>query len=182
MQEGDFAEGVQLDDGGLVALRLDEIVPATPIPFEETREAVTEGWRKDALHKALLARAEEIKTEVAAGANIGAYGIIDQAPEIARDGFVEGVPNTLLPAAFKLKKGEVGVVETPDYVGLVQVDDVMPAAADDADAKALKTAIAAQIEQGMAQDAFQLFSAGLAAQAGITINQAAIDAVHAQMR
>lgn len=182
VQEGDFAEGVQLDDGGLVALRLDEIVPATPIPFEETREAVTEGWRKDALHKALLARAEEIKTEVAAGANIGAYGIIDQAPEIARDGFVEGVPSTLLPAAFKLKKGEVGVVETPDYVGLVQVDDVMPAAADDADAKALKTAIAAQIEQGMAQDAFQLFSAGLAAQAGITINQAAIDAVHAQMR
>ena len=34
----DFPEAIVLEDGGVVALRLDEVVPAAPIPFDEARE------------------------------------------------------------------------------------------------------------------------------------------------
>ena len=181
-QEGDFPEAVQLEDGGLVALRMEEIVAPAPIPFEEARAAVAEAARADALHKALLAQAETIKAELAKGANLGRFGIIDVSPEIAREGRIEGVPDSLIETAFKAQKGAVELVETPGYVGLVQVDDIMPADKAGADGQALKAAIAAQVDQGMAQDAYALFAAGLAAQAGISFNQAAIDAVHANIR
>ena len=67
VQEGDFPEAIVLEDGGLVALRLDEIVPAAPIPFDEVRDEVAAAWRADALAKALSARAIEIKAAVEGG-------------------------------------------------------------------------------------------------------------------
>ena len=182
LQEGDFPEAVLLEDGGLVALSLDSLVPPTPIPFDEAREAVTESWQAEALHKALLAQAETIKAEVAAGANLGRFGIIDVSPEIARDGQIDGVPADLLAQAFRLDQGALALIDQPGYVGLVQVDQIMPAPTSGADAEALTAAIAAQVEQGMAADAHTLFAAGLAAEAGITFNQAALDAVHASLR
>ena len=181
-QEGDFPEAVQLEDGGLVALRMDETVPPTPIPFEEARAAVTEAAEAEALHKALIAQAETIKAELAKGANLGRFGIVDVSPEIAREGRIEGTPDTLLATAFSLEKGAVQLIEAPGYVGLVQVDDILPADQASEDAKALKAAIAAQVDQGMAQDAYALFAAGLATQAGISFDQTAIEAVHAQLR
>ena len=46
---------------------------------------------------------------------------------------------------------------------------------------AVKTALAAQIEQAISQDAFAAFTAALTAKSGITLDQNAINAVHAQM-
>ena len=84
--EGDFPEAIILEDGGLVALRLDEIVPSAPIPFDEAREDVAAAWRADALTKALSDRAIEIKAAIEGGATIGSFGIVDVTPETARDG------------------------------------------------------------------------------------------------
>ena len=132
--------------------------------------------------EALIAQAETIKAELAKGANLGRFGIVDVSPEIAREGRIEGTPDTLLATAFSLEKGAVQLIEAPGYVGLVQVDDILPADQASEDAKALKAAIAAQVDQGMAQDAYALFAAGLATQAGISFDQTAIEAVHAQLR
>lgn len=182
VQEGDFPEAVQLDDGGLVAMQLVEIVPPAPIPFAEARDRVEDGWRADALAKALAARAAEIKTAVEAGGNFGSYGILSVTPEIARDGFLEGVPQTLLPAVFKMAEGSLQVIEAPGFVGLVRLDRVIPAATEGADAAALQGAIAAQVEQSYGQDVLALFANALAIGSGVTFNQSAIDAVHAQFR
>jgi peptidyl-prolyl cis-trans isomerase D len=178
--EGDFPEAVLLEDGGLVVLRLDEVVPPSPIPLAEAMDAVTEAWRADALAKALAARAEEIKAELAAGANLGAYGILSVTPEIARDGFIEDVPETLVPAAFQMAVGEVQLIDEPGFTGLLRLDSILPAIDEGEGAAALKEAIAAQGEQALAQDAFALFSASLAAEAGIRLDSAAISAVQAQ--
>lgn len=179
-QEGDFPEAVILDDGGVVTLRLDEIVPPTPIPFETAREAVAEAWRAEALSKALSARAIEVKAAVEAGQSLGAFGIVDRTAEIARDGFVEDAPPTLIEAVFALDRGGLRVIEGPDFVGLVRVDDIIAAAPDGPEAVALKAALAAQLEQSIAQDALALFANASSTEAGITLDQTAINAVHAQ--
>jgi peptidyl-prolyl cis-trans isomerase D len=101
---------------------------------------------------------------------------------MARDGFVEGAPDTLLPAVFEMAQGELRVIEGPDFVGLVQLDSIQPAATDTPDALAMKAEIATQLQQALAQDAFQMFSTALIAEAGITIDDAALAAVNAQVQ
>ncbi|MFZ0098044.1 MAG: peptidyl-prolyl cis-trans isomerase [Gemmobacter sp.] len=182
LQEGDFPEAIQLNDGGVAAIQFDQIVPPAPIPFDEVKEDVAEAWRADTLAKALKARAEEIRAEVEAGAHLGKFGILDVSPDISRAGEIEGAPAQVVAEAFTMDVGDVRLVEAPSYVGLVQVDKITPVDATSADGKALRDGIAAQVEQAIAQDAFAMFSTGLANGAGIQFNQSAIDAVHAQLR
>jgi peptidyl-prolyl cis-trans isomerase D len=182
VQEGDFPELVQLDDGGVVALRLDEVVPPTLRPFDEVRDEVDAAWRTDALTKALAARAIEVKAAVEGGTELSSFGIVDVTPSVTRDGFVEGTPETLLPAVFAMSEGELRVIEADGFAGVVQLDSIQPASTEGPEARELRDGLTAQISQALAQDAFQLFSNALVAEAGVTINDAAINAVHAQVQ
>lgn len=177
----DFPEAIVLEDGGVVALRLDEVVPAAPIPFEEARDKVAEAWRAEALTKALSARAIEVKAAIEGGAAIGTFGIVDVTPETARDGFVAGAPDSLIPAVFKMAEGDVQVIEAEGFVGVVKLDKIMPATKEGEEAEALQAALAAQIEQAISTDAFNAYTAALTAEAGIQIDQSAINAVHASL-
>jgi peptidyl-prolyl cis-trans isomerase D len=181
VQDGDFPEAILLDDGGVVALRLDEVVPAAPIPFDEAREKVAEDWRKEAVAKALGARAAEIRTAIEGGAAIGSFGIVDVTPETARSGFVPDAPETLLADVFKLAEGATTVVEAEGFVAVVKLDRILPAAADTEDAVALQDSISASLRQAISQDAFDAFTNALTAEAGITLDQAAINAVHTSL-
>lgn len=180
VQEGDFPEAVLLDDGGLVALRLEEIVPPTPIPFDTAKEDVRSAWLAAETAKALSARAVEIKAAVEGGQSLGAFGIVDRTARIARDGFVEGAPADLLTAVFAMSEGELRVIEGPGFTAIVRLDEVNAADQEGEDAAALKGAISAQIEQAISQDALSLFTNALTNEAGITLDQNAINAVHAQ--
>jgi peptidyl-prolyl cis-trans isomerase D len=142
---------------------------------------VAEDWRKDAVAKALAARATEIKTALEGGAKIGTFGIVDVTPETARAGFVADVPETLLPEVFKMADGAVQVIEAEGFTAVVQLDRIMPAAAEGEDAMALKASLEAQAGQAISQDAFAAYTAALTAEAGITLDQAAITAVHTSL-
>ncbi|MCA3443406.1 MAG: SurA N-terminal domain-containing protein [Rhodobacter sp.] len=182
VQDGDFPELIELEDGGLVALRLDGIIPPALKPFDSIAEDVATAWRADALASALSARAIEVKAAVEGGAAPGTFGIVDVTLSITRNGFVEDAPDALLAAVFEMQQGELRVIEGPDFVGLVQLDSIQPAATDTPDALATKATISSQLQQALAQDAFEMFSAALIAEAGITIDDAAIAAVHAQVQ
>ncbi|MCX7289435.1 MAG: SurA N-terminal domain-containing protein [Rhodobacterales bacterium] len=181
VQPDDFAQAIVLEDGGLVALRLDEVVPAAPIPFDEARDQVDAAWHADAVAKALAARAIEIKSAIEGGAAIGSFGIVEVTPEIARDGLVANTPDTLLQSVFSLAEGDVQVIEADGFIAVVRLDRIQPAAREGDDATALRTALSAQIEQAIATDAFSAFTSALSTEAGITLDQATIDAVHASL-
>lgn len=179
-QEGDFAEAIQLDDGALVALRLDAIVPPSPIPLADVRDGAVAGWRAEATAKALADRAEVIKAEVAAGASLGAYGIVSVTRQILRDGFVENTPPDMIAQIFTMAAGDLAVVQADGFTGLVRLDGIAPADTTGEDAEALRDSIAIRAQQTLAQDSFQLFTNALSNEAGIQIDQTAINAVHAQ--
>ncbi|MEZ5755663.1 MAG: SurA N-terminal domain-containing protein [Paracoccaceae bacterium] len=181
VQEGDFPEAELLQDGGLVALRLDEIVPAAPIPLEEAREDVIAGWTAEATARALADRAAAIRAEVEGGKSLGAFGIVSVTRGIGRDGFLENTPETLLPAVFAMAEGELRVIEGPGFTGLVQLDAILPAETEGDEAEALRDTITLRARQALAQDAFTLFTNALSNEAGIQIDQTAVNAVHAQM-
>lgn len=179
--EGDFPQAIGLDDGGLVAMRLDEIVPPAAIPFADAKEKVAAAWSADALTKALSAQAIVVKSAVEGGASLGAYGIVSVAPELPRTGFFEGAPDGMMATVFQMAKGDIRVIEAAGFVGVLRIDSVSPAPSEGTDVTALKAALSAQVEQAISQDAFAAFTAALTAKSGITLDQTAINAVHAQM-
>lgn len=181
VQAEDFSEAILLEDGGVVALRLDEVVPATPIPFNEAKEQVTVDWRKDAVAKALSARAAEIRTAIEGGAAIGSFGIVDVTSEIARNGFVADVPETLLADVFRMTEGAVQVIEADGFTAVVKLDRILPADTADEDTVALRESLDAQVRQAIANDAFAAFTNALTTDAGIALDQAAINAVHTSL-
>lgn len=180
LAEGDFPEAVLLADGGVVALEYVELVPAAPIPFDTARDAVETAFVADATAKALADRAVEVKAAVEGGQSLGAFGIVERTANISREGFVEGAPGDLIAAVFAMAPGDVRVIEGPNFTGVLRLDEILPAAQEGEDVAALKEALSAQIEQAFAQDALQLFSNALTDEAGIYLDQNAINAVHAQ--
>ena len=177
---GDFPEAVGLDDGGLVALRLDATIPPTPRPFTTVRDQVTAALREAALTRALSDHALRIKTAVASGAALGAHGITSVVGKATRDTSLQGAPASAMASVFALNPGEVALVEAPGFTALVLMGTITPAPAAGEDATAIRAAIADSSRRGMAQDLFQLYSDALTNEAGITLDQTAINAVIAQ--
>jgi len=180
--QGDFPEVIQTDDGGIFALRLDEIVPPTPIPFDQARDAVDTSWRTQSTKTALIDLATTIKSQVEAGAALGGFGITEVIPDLTRSSTIEGAPASLVAELFKMDAEQVRVVDEGDFIALVQLQSITPGAPSGQDTDALKGAIAAQAEQAVAQDAFTLFTNALTQDAGISLNTTAINAVHSQFR
>ena len=76
----------------------------------------------------------------------------------------------------------MALVETGDYVGLVQLMSIDKVDLNGPDALASQQALAAQLEQSMVQDVFGLMTEDLSKSAGISLNNTAINAVHAQVQ
>jgi peptidyl-prolyl cis-trans isomerase D len=99
-----------------------------------------------------------------------------------RDSLVQGAPPALVERAFELDAGEAALVQTGGAVYLLRVTDVAPAelSAEDGDIAGLRRAVEQQVEQGLAQDILQLYTQSVMQAAEVELNQAAINAVHAQ--
>ena len=179
--EGDFPEAIMLEDGGLVALRLDEIVPPAPLPLDEVRDQVSAAWRAQSLTAALSAKAVAIKTAVEGGAALESQGNVKRITGIDRQGTVEGTPAEVVAAAFDMAPGDLRVIELPGYTALLRLDAITAAPADGENATAMREAIRVQTEQDLARDAFTLYTGALATEAGIMLDQAAIAAVNSQI-
>lgn len=180
--EGDFPELFELEDGGLAALRLDALLAPAPQPLDAVREQVIADWLDRQTQDRLVALAEELMAQLAAGATLESLGLVTtRYNESTRDGFVGGLPRGALDTVFQTEPGAHAVVTGPG-VHLLRTDAVTPVEAGDAEAVALSASVAAQVETALADDLFAAYATGLQAAAGITLNAAAIEAVHAQMR
>jgi peptidyl-prolyl cis-trans isomerase D len=176
-----YPEVFSLVDGGIAALQLDEIVPPAPIPFDTARADVDVAWRADALQKALAAQAIAVKSAIEGGAAIGSFGIVDVTADTTRDRTIGGMPPSVLPAAFALDEGGLRVIEEPGFVAVLQLDRIMPAATETEDAASIRAALAADIEQSIALDAFRAYTAALSSAPGfVKLDQQAIAAVEAR--
>lgn len=179
--EGDFSEAVWLEDGGVFALRLDDIIPEAPIPFAEARDAVTVAWRAEALGLALSAHAAAIKAEVESGKSLGAFGIVDVTVEADRATSIDGAPSSLMQDVFGLAEGAVMVVDDTGFVAVLRLDRILPAATEGEEAVARRAELASGFAQSIAADAFEAYTTVVTDEAGISLDQAAVEAVNASL-
>ncbi len=184
--EGDFPEIIGLSDGGLFALRLDSITPPAPRPLDEVRDEAAEGARAALVAERLMAEAEALGEGLVTQ---GVEGFADEtglAPDrfeaITRLDRLPELPGDLLEDLFAAEPGEPVMQPRGAEVLLAVVIEREAAAPQDAQTQQLVAAIDDQIGAALAQDVFAYFSRAVEREAGISLNQAAIEAVHANFR
>lgn len=180
-EEGDFPELIELAEGGLVALRVDEVQPPRLQPLTEIRADVVTQWELAEAESRLETQAQEAAEAIRSGAEMAGLDLpLATDREILRDAFLEGSPPDFVEGVFQMREGDVRVFRADGGAVLVRLDVIRPPVPDDAEAQTLKAGFTLQTEQEIAADLLQLYSARLQSQADIQVNQQAINAVHTQ--
>ena len=184
VQESDFPEIVELEDGGLFALRLDEITPPRVLPLDEVRAQATELWHNEQVLAALRAQAETTRNVVEGGRSMSALGLAPRSEVgLTRDAFLDGFPPILMSTVFEMAQiGDFDIVEGARAIHLVRLDEILPPDDTDPDSEFLRSVLSNQANQSMALDIYDAFARELQATAGLELDQAAINAVNSSLQ
>lgn len=180
---GDVPEVVELSDGGIFALRVDEIIPPTLQPLEQVRDQVAADWEATEVSRLLQARAEAIETDIQSGTDIATLNLpVDEFKEITRQDFISTMPNGFIDAVFApgLDAKGTAVLLDGDRAVIAHIDAILPPAQSD-DIDAIAQTYMQDAGQGAARDVIDAFSKAFRDREGVTINQQAISAVHSQL-
>lgn len=172
----------ELEDGGLAAIRLDAVLAPALMPLEDVRDRVAADWERAETRARLQEVAAGLAEARAGGADWASLG---QTPVprdgIARDTFLDGAPEGLVQEAFGLSEGQIAIAAAPDgRVHLLEVTAIHPEDAGTPEAAAMRVALGSSVAQAIAQDMLTGFIAAVEAGAGVSLNQAAVNAVHGQ--
>jgi peptidyl-prolyl cis-trans isomerase D len=181
LAEGDFPEAILLEDGGLVAMQLVEILPPSPVPLDKITDKVTEATRAEALARALAAKAATAKIAVEAGATLESQGIVTAVAPTDRQATLDVGPAVVLETAFQMQPGEIRVIEAGSFVALLRLDSITAAEVTSVEGQEMQDAIRQNLDRSIAEDMAALFTATVGQQAGIALDQAVIDAVNTQL-
>jgi len=182
----DFPELNELANGGLFALRLDAITPPAPRPLDDVREEATAGARLQVVESALLERATVLSAELVtqgAQAFSDAQGLTPESFEaVTRLDTLSQVPASMIESVLSSAAG-TPVINVADGQALIAlVGETREPDLEDEQTGLLISAVDEQIGSALAQDVYEYFARALEAEAGISMNQTAIDAVHSSFQ
>ncbi|MDU8942172.1 peptidylprolyl isomerase [Ovoidimarina sediminis] len=181
VSEGDFPELIEIEEGGIFAIRLDEIRPPELQSFEEIRDDVIAEWEAAETRNRLTDRIQAARQGIEAGGEMAGQDLpLRTERGITRDAFLERAPQGMVEGIFQMDEDDIRVFQTPDGAALVRLDAITQPDATDPEAAALIREFSLQASQSMAADALQLFVTRIQNTAGIQINQQALNAVNAQ--
>ncbi len=187
-QVGALPRLTELEDGGIVVLRLDEVIPPALLPFDEVADQVRADWQVGALQRALRAEAEAIAADIGAGEAGPDIGFADPRLVVTveegllRRNFVPGTPPGFLAAVFEMEAGEVRVLDDGADAILLRLDAIAPVERDDPAMQAEAESILERAGAGVAQDLYEMFSRQIIESTPLSLSDAAIQAVHANFR
>lgn len=180
---GDYPQVAQLGDGGVFALRVDEIREPAPYAFEAVQEDVRAAFEAEARAAAALEQAEALQAQIADGASFADVGLEarEEAP-LTRTAFGAGVPPLVLERVFTLQPGESAALTAGNAAIVVRLDEIQPADPEAEQAQQLTRIFGDQAAQDVAQDLFRALATDIQNRAGVSIDQAALNAVHANFQ
>ncbi|NOX73355.1 MAG: peptidylprolyl isomerase [Alphaproteobacteria bacterium] len=181
-QTGDFPEVLMLSDGGIFALRLDSITPPALIPLDEVTDKVITDWKAAQTRRQVLALADSYKARLGAGETFTDLGLVAKAEvDLRRDQQAENAPADLVTTVFEADPDAVQVIEDSAQVVLSQLTKITPFDPKAEASKTILANVAAQFSTQLGNDVIEAFTTALRDEAGITVNQPLIDAVHRQI-
>lgn len=183
VQVGDFPELLELQGGGLFALRLDEIEPATLQPLNDVRDSVAEGFERRRLSDSLKSMAEDLASKLQSGSDFESLELeIQNANEVTRNQSVSGAPIGLSEKAFSLNVLESAPFgEELEWGVLLVNSETLPSSGDENNASILEN-LNNQFTSGVGRDVVALYSNYLQKQSGLSLNREVLDTIHAQFQ
>ena len=178
-----FPEVIQLADGGILAMRLDASLPERIQDYRAVKENVVLAWQSNATMKALQARGKKIISEVESGTKLATFGNkYQEFTSLRRDSSVPSIPTVVISRSFELDKDEVSQIVAENRMFVLKVVSV-----EDGDTSALNAVtsreqFADQLNQNLASDVFQIYLQEIQKEAGISLNEQALEAVHASFQ
>ncbi len=116
-------------------------------------------------------------------ADFSVYGLSPRTETgILRNGFVPDTPAGFLDAVFDLQPGAVTTLAHDDTLLVLRLDAVRLPDKSNEEISSLANTILRQAAEGVAQDIFQAYATQLQSLKGVTLDQPAINAVHAQFQ
>ncbi|WP_438990039.1 SurA N-terminal domain-containing protein [Lentibacter sp.] len=178
----DFPEIIELDDGGLIAMRLDAEEPATEQPLSAVRANVIEDERRQRLLNALENKARALAATLGEGRAFASIGLAPRVETgLTRAEFIADAPASLMVDAFALiTQGETAVVRGSDTVALLQLDMIIAPDLTDPELASTRSLLESQYENDLAQDIYNLFVSDIQSRMPITLDETAINAVNTQ--
>lgn len=177
----DFPEVAFLDDGSLFALRLDEVLPERPEPFEEAKDKVLEAWQADRLANALKDQGEELLAQAVSAGGFAEDAEVSTESGLTRTAYIDTVPADLVSQVFELEVGDFRLVQDADSAVVVRLDAILPPEASD-DMALLTQALQAQLDQSLAQELFQAYAQDVQTRAEPRVDQQALNAAQANFQ
>ena len=176
--EEDFPQIENLEDGGVFALRLDEVLPVRPPEFEQAREQITASWENNQVESRLNEQAATLVPQLQSGTDFAGLGLTaTEESDQTRTGFVAGTPPGFMEDVFKMNIGDVSVVDSFGTVLVVRLNAINPTEENE-NADALSAQLQAQIEQSLARDLYNIYSRDAVQRAGQNIDPRSLAAVH----
>ncbi|SEH85729.1 peptidylprolyl isomerase [Paracoccus alkenifer] len=203
LTEGEFLQLHQLDDGGLFALRLDQLIAPELIPFDEVRELVLADWTAAETRRELKIRAEErelvlesvangdlpaepAETDAGAGSDAApqpAPPTFQTATDVERDFGIEGVPAAVVTRGFMLENiGDAAAVEAEGRVFLIRLDAIRSSDLSAPESQPVLNGVEARLTESVRSDLFDAYVRALQASHGATINDSALNAANAMIQ
>ncbi len=174
----DFPEIIQLDEGGIVALRLEEIIPPRPAAFEVIMAELKENFKAEQVEASLTSQAKALLPALRSGEPFAEQGLKPTIESgIGRSAFLEGKPTSFVNDVFTMNAGEVRIIPSQGSILVVRLDKIV-AVGDSEENSIEMTAISKEVDQILASELFKIFSEDVVVRAGPQINQQALDAVH----
>ncbi len=180
--ETDFPAVAFTEDGSIFALRLDETLPPRPEPFAAARDKVAAAWTQARTEAALTARAEAVITALQGDDDLAGTGLPVRVENgLTRSAFLEDTPADFMQQVFEMEPGEMRVVTGGGAVVLVRLNEILPPD-DTPEVTQMRAAIAAQLDQALAQALFQAYAQDVQVRSKPQIDQQAVNAVQASFQ
>ena len=174
----DFPQIGNLEDDGVFALRLDEVLPVRAPEFEQAREQIVASWENNQVETRLNEQAATLVPQLGSGADFAGLGLTaTEETDQTRTAFVGGTPPSFMEDVFKMNIGDVSVVDSFGTVLVVRLDAINPTEENE-NADALSAQLQSQIEQSLARDLYNIYSRDAVQRAGQNIDPRSLAAVH----
>ncbi|WP_171121545.1 MULTISPECIES: peptidyl-prolyl cis-trans isomerase [unclassified Ruegeria] len=179
VQDGDFPEVAFLEDGSIFAMRLNEVLPRRPEPLDTARERVAMAWTLAETGKALEEQANVVLEQLKEDGDFTATDLpfrVENA--LTRTAFLDDVPADFMTQVFEMEPGELRVVPGAGTALIVRLDELLPPDETD-ELRQAQEALAAQLNQALAQNIFDVYVRDAQVRARPVVDQRALNAVQA---
>lgn len=182
-QQGAFADLLPLSDGGIFALRLDGVTPPEQENLDDVRADVIADWQAARAQELVLEQANSLADQISPLTGLDTLGLnAIETDNLLRNSFVEGTQRGFMTSVYDMTIAEVRVIDNGDTAVIVRLDNIASPDPDAADTGAATTQVLEAATGGIAQDLFEAYAAAVRTQTDVQINQATLNALHAQFQ